>query len=138
MVDFSKIYNLFYFNKNKIFKKQLNIFKYTHIRIYSIAIISLNILTWVFANHININSSQDLVVLHYNVNFGVDLIGSVKKLYIIPILGLIFFAVNLAVSLTLIKHKNFRFISHILFGAIITAHIFLLISLASIYLINFR
>lgn len=113
-------------------------FRVLSIRIYILVLFSLNFLIWLAAYNIYTAVSQDLVVLHYNVDFGVNLIGSVKQIFIIPTLGLIIILVNLIVSIIFIRRENFKFVSHVLLSAAVLAHLFLFASLGSIYLINFR
>ncbi|MBA3047424.1 hypothetical protein KKC83_04095 [Patescibacteria group bacterium] len=127
-----------YFNlSNKIsLNSAFDLLGFIYVRIYLIALISLNSLNWAVAFFINKNVSQELVFLHYNVNFGVDLIGDVSRVYIIPLLGFIFILTNF-ILLTFI-HKHGKFIVHLLFGAALMANLFLLAAIASVYLINFR
>ncbi|MFH1428086.1 MAG: hypothetical protein ABIG60_06225 [Patescibacteria group bacterium] len=117
------------------FKEIINFF---YVRIYLIIIIGLNLFLWLVSYLIKINVSQELIILHYNIDFGVDLIGSVNKIYIIPLLSLIILIINVILISNLVKHKFFKFITHLLLAACIMVDLFLLISLASIYLINFR
>jgi hypothetical protein len=102
---------------------------------YLIIILGLNLLDWLFVYIININVSQDLVVLHYNVDFGVNLIGDVKQIYIIPLLGLFIILINLI--LLIIIYRQNRFFANLLLAGAMLANLFLLIGTASIYLINF-
>jgi len=114
------------------------ILSFFYIRLYLILLIGLNLFIWLVAYYININVSQDLIVLHYNINFGVDLIGSVKKIFILPLLGLIIIIINVIIFFILAKHKDFKFFAHLLLGACVAVNIFLFISSVTIYLINFR
>lgn len=113
-----------------------------YIKVYLSAVLVLNILNWVIVYFINAKISQDLAVLHYNVDFGVNLIGSVKQIYVIPLLGLVIFILNLALLIFSFR-LNFRifssgkFFAHILLGSALLANFFLFISLALVYLVNF-
>ena len=113
------------------------IFSFFYIRFYIIVLIGFNLFIWLLTYIININVSQDLVVLHYNVDFGVDLIGSVKRLFIMPLLGLIIILINIMLLAGLSRHEDFKFIAHLLFVASLMANLFLFVALASIYLANF-
>ncbi|MFH1822387.1 MAG: hypothetical protein ABH830_01660 [Patescibacteria group bacterium] len=117
------------------FKEIIN---FIYVRVYLIIIIGLNLFLWLASYLIKINVSQELIILHYNIDFGVDLIGNVNKIYIIPLLSLIILIINIILISNLVKHKFFKFIAHLLLATCIMVDIFLLISLASIYLINFR
>jgi len=71
-----------------------NIVKY--IRRYLVSFIALltNILLWLWLI-VYIQPSTDNLVLHYNIYFGIDQLGSGLKLYLMPLFGLIILAINL-------------------------------------------
>ena len=94
------------------------------------------ILSLVFSFAIIKSSSQDLLILHYNVNSGIDLIGGLNKLYVIPVLGLVILTANAVVSM--IVKKDRKFFSYLLIFASLAANAYLLLSLGLIYIINFR
>lgn len=91
---------------------------------------------WLVAYIMNIRLKGGLTVLHYNVDFGVDLIGEPEKIYILPLLGLVLAVIN-TVLLGMV-YKNDRFTASILLAATIFINIFLFIALAFIYLFNFN
>jgi hypothetical protein len=123
----------------KFFKKLFfSIYNYFFIRVYLGIIFVLNIANWYFAYLINRTFKGDLIILHYNVNFGVDLIGNSNKIFITPLLGLIIVLINVFLLANFLKSGHFKFIAHFLLGAAILVNLFLLASLALIYLINFR
>jgi hypothetical protein len=138
MADATKIFDYLYSAEEAVFGYLTNYFKHFHIKMYMLFLLLSNLLLWFFVNYITRHVSQDLVALHYNVDFGVNLIGSAKQLYVIPLIGLVIIAINSIVSLYFVKQENFKFLSHLLLGAGILAHFFLLASLTSIYLVNFR
>jgi len=106
------------------------------VRVYLSLLAALNILNWLLAYYVNKNVSQNLVVLHYNVNLGVNLIGQARDIYIIPTLGLSFIVINFLLLLN-IYHKN-KFVVHLLLGFSLLVNLFLIASTSAIYLINFR
>jgi len=138
MFDLSKIDENFYLLRQKFFGAFSYLSGYFFIRLYFIFLLGINLLIWLAAYFINASVSQDLVVLHYNIDFGVDLIGSVKRVYIIPLLGLIIILVNAVLIFIFSRRQDFKFFSHLLLTASLVVNLFLLISLGSIYLINFR
>ena len=113
------------------------IFKFFYIRFYLILIFSLNIFLWFFTYYIVSNSHNDLIILHYNVNFGVDLIGNANKLFIMPLLSLIISLINIILIFSFSKRKDFKFITHLLLFPCILINLFLFVAIYSIYLINF-
>ncbi|MFA4833396.1 MAG: hypothetical protein WC619_00935 [Patescibacteria group bacterium] len=138
MFDLSKIDENFYLLRQKFFGAFSYLSGYFFIRLYFIFLFGANLLIWLAAYFINASVSQDLVVLHYNIDFGVDLIGSVKRIYIIPLLGLIIILVNAVLIFIFSRRQDFKFFSHLLLTASLAVNLFLLIALGSIYLINFR
>ncbi|KKQ61322.1 MAG: hypothetical protein US81_C0007G0002 [Parcubacteria group bacterium GW2011_GWE2_38_18] len=135
MVFFSKILNnIFLF---RLWLKGLagNLFSFLYFKIYFASIVFINLLNWIIAIVINQKNTADQVILHYNVDFGANLIGSDKQLFTLPLLALVIFFINL---ILVNNYKNDRFISHILLITALLANLFLLIAHASLYLINFR
>ena len=124
---------LYHFLKNIVY-----VFSFFHIRIYVMIIFALNFSIWLAAYFVNTNAVQNLIVLHYNVNFGVDLIGGAEKLFIIPVLGLVIIFINLFLVFVFSKDKNFKFIAHLLLASCVIVDLFLLIALLLVFLINFR
>ncbi len=137
MLNLPKIYDKIYSSKQNIKYSFFHLLNFLHIKIYVVFILISNFVLWYLAYFINVNTSQELIALHYNVGFGVDLVGNAKKLYIVPTLSLIIFLFNTFLLFNFYKSKHFKFISHILFSACLLVNMFLFLSLASVYLINF-
>ncbi|MCD4694531.1 hypothetical protein K8R62_04205 [bacterium] len=138
-MDFStKFFDVLGFIKKKLLIDLLEVFDFFYAKIYFALILFFNFLLWVSVLYINFKVSDNTLILHYNVDLGVDLIGPSSNLYIIPLLGLLIFIVNLALLLIFLKWSDYRFLAHLLFSASLLANIFLIISLGPIYLINFR
>jgi len=128
-------------NSLYIFRQELKegiaeIVSFYHVKIYLILLLVLNLLIWFFSYRISSKASQDLVILHYNVDFGVDLVGNIRQIYIIPLLGVIIFFANF--FLLLIVERDKKFLSHLLFITAIACNVFLLASLSLVYIVNFK
>ena len=117
-------------------KATLNLLDLFYVRIYLILLLGINLLNWLVAYIINKNIGQNLVILHYNINFGVNLIGDARETYILPLLGLIIIIVNFILLIYI--YRQGRFIVYLSLISAILANLFLLASLASIYFKNFR
>ncbi len=65
----------------------------------------LNVMLWLFI-YTQVNSRDDLIFLHYNIYFGVDLIGEWYRLYFMPLLGVVIFFINIVLSILLKKRDN--------------------------------
>lgn len=59
--------------------------------------IVMNVVIWLYLSQY-VKPFSDTFYLHYNIYFGVDLIGSSYKMYIIPLAGFVFIAVNYFLS----------------------------------------
>jgi hypothetical protein len=114
-----------------------NLFRFSFIKIYFIAIILINILLWLGAYYMYSRINQDIAILHYNVDFGIDLIGNKKSFFVIPLLGLIFIILDKVVLLFLLKKNDFKFLAYFLLSFLLLLHIFLALAQYSIYSINF-
>ena len=114
------------------------VFRFAPSLIYSGLIIIFQALAWFQAWYIKHNLSGDILVLHYNVDFGIDLVGDPRQIYLFPLLGLGIYLLNLIILASLYKDKNFKIFTHLLLGAAVLFALFLVLALLSVYLINFR
>jgi hypothetical protein len=137
MLDLSKFYENFYSLRQNFFSGFSYLSGFFFVRLYFIILLGLNLFVWLAVYLINTGVSQELIVLHYNTDFGVDLIGEVGKLYIIPILSLIVILINEILLFACSRRKDFKFLAHILLAAALAVNLVLLAALGSIYLINF-
>ncbi|MFA4940978.1 MAG: hypothetical protein WC582_00035 [Patescibacteria group bacterium] len=137
MLDLSKFSEYFYYLRQKFSVVFSFLSGFLFIRLYFIILLGFNLFVWLLVYLINGSVSQDLVVLHYNVDFGVDLIGEVKRLFIIPVLSLIIILANEILLFAFYRRKDFKFLAHLFLGASLLVNLFLLIALGAIYLINF-
>lgn len=131
-----KILDYTYLGREKIAQAVLSLVGFRFVRIYLLFLAVLNIVNWLLAFYVNDNVSQNLVVLHYNVNLGVNLIGDVKDIYVIPTLGLAFIVINFFLLLNIFR-KN-KFLIHLVLGFSLLINLFLIAGTAVIYLVNFR
>lgn len=70
-----------------------------------IGTLSLNYYIWYIINYY-IDFSKSSHVLHYNVYFGIDLLGSPLNLFFAPVIGLLVFLVNLIFSFYIYNPKK--------------------------------
>lgn len=131
-----KALNYLYLGREKLAQAVLHLAGFMFVRIYLLSLLALNIINWLLAFYVNNNVSQNLVVLHYNVNLGVNLIGDAKDIYIIPTLGLAFIAINFLLLLNIFR-KN-KFLIHLLLGFSVLISLFLIAGTIAIYSVNFR
>lgn len=77
------------------------------------------------------------IILHYNVYFGVDLIGDWRQTYLLPAMGLVFWAVNLFLSYRFYNKQKERIASYILLLASLMIQMGLIIASIGIAMINY-
>jgi hypothetical protein len=87
--------------------------------------LTTNLFFWIF---LFLKSSQleEIIPLHYNVYFGIDMIGSRHELLKMPALGLLILLINLVLAFRIYKHE--RVSAYFLLFANSLVQIFLLIA----------
>jgi hypothetical protein len=95
----------------------------------------VNLADWV-ALKIFVQPVDFPIILHYNVYFGVDTIGDYRQVFILPVIGLVLFLVNLGLSLYFYNQKE-RIASYLLLMATLMIQLSLLIAVASVIIINY-
>jgi len=81
-----------------------------------------------------IKRSDIPIVLHYNVDWGVDYFGEVKNIFILPLAGLIIFLLNSVLALRLwLKAKS---MAYFLAAISLISEIFLWLAGIALYIIN--
>ena len=127
----------------QLLKRQINnifsdLFFFFFFRVYLGIFLFLNSVLWIVAIYIKKIIDEPRIALHYNVDFGIDYYGSANQLFVLPSLGLVIFLSNVALFSIVRNQKDRKFIGHILCATAVLANLILLISLASVYLVNFR
>ncbi|HMB66172.1 MAG TPA: hypothetical protein VKO42_04820 [Patescibacteria group bacterium] len=137
MIDLSKVYHYFYTGKEKAAQVLGDVFDFFSVKVYSLIALFFDLLGWIMVFFIMSKNKEGAIVLHYSVDFGVDLIGDASQLIVVPVLGLIILISNLILLLILNQHKSFKFLSHLLLAVAMAVNVFLTLSLVPIYLLNF-
>jgi len=76
----------------------------------------------------------DFFSLHYNIYFGIDLIGSWYRIFYIPVAGLLFLTINLVLIFFLYKKE--RFLSYLIAACSTLISLGLAVALLLITLLN--
>ncbi|HKK54608.1 MAG TPA: hypothetical protein VJ926_03755 [Patescibacteria group bacterium] len=113
------------------------VFSNKHLRIYTIINLLLLVLAFVFAWYLYQNISSDLMVLHYNVLFGIDKVGDPQEVFVLPLIALAVFIFNTSVTISFFRKKHFDFLSHLLPISYLLVSVIIIFSLLSLYLVNF-
>jgi len=93
----------------------------------------LNIVSWVWLVF-RLGSQEEAIFLHYNILFGVDLIGEWEKILYLPAVGLCVFLLN-AVLGWILFHKE-KFAAYILLAISVLCQAFLLIASGLLIFLN--
>jgi hypothetical protein len=138
MLGLSKIYHYLDLTKGKVVYGWSEVFSLFFVRIYLAVLLLQNISLWIFVWLFTRRVGGDLTILHFTVDFGIDLVGDGKKLFMIPLLGLFVSVLNLLLLFVFIRNKNFKVIAHLLLAAALMVNVFLSLALGPIYWMNFR
>ncbi|MGI6374046.1 MAG: hypothetical protein ACOX0C_01800 [Patescibacteria group bacterium] len=135
---YTSLYARIYEGGQNLKKTLRRIFKYPEAYVYGgLFVVFLIGLSWQ-AYFIKQNLLGDLVILHYNVDFGVDLMATKGYLTLYPLAFLLVFLINFLIVWLFNRSQNLRkYLNYLLATALLVA-IFISLALLSIYLINFR
>lgn len=76
------------------------------------------------------------IIIHYNVYFGVDMLGDWKNLFLLPAVGLFLFLVNISLALYFYRRKE-RIASYLLLMATLMIQLSLIVASTSLIIINY-
>jgi len=99
----------------------------------TILIIIFNIFSWVWL-WLHIPRGLEYVFLHYTVLFGVDRIGSVVDMYMIPLSGLVIGCANIILGWLL--YRRSKFFSYILLSTAVLVNMFVAIYAVLVIFLN--
>jgi Na+-transporting NADH:ubiquinone oxidoreductase subunit NqrD len=102
-----------------------------------ISALSVNILDWLLLAFFLRLPKETIVILHYNVYFGVDVTGNVKQTYFLPLIGLILLVINVFLAGYFYKLKE-RIAAYVFLITTLAIQLSLLISVASVIIINYK
>ena len=134
----SRIYSHIYITRRDVLASLINVFSLLYSRVYLAMVAILNAIVWWGSIYIYQHISGDLLILHYNVDFGINLIGDPKRIFIFPSLVLFLSLLNVFLLLFFHKDRYLKFMVHLFLSSAVLINIFMLVALMSIYLINFR
>ncbi len=135
---YSKLYERFYSFRFKIAKTTGEFFSFRANRLYLAGALIIQIISWWLSYYIYKNLAGELLVLHYNVDFGIDWIGDQNLIFYFPTLSLIFLILSIILLFIFGPGKNFRVQSHYLMGGMVLGNLGMLTALLLVYIINFR
>lgn len=135
---YSKWYNQVHVWRSQLAGTFSDIISFRPNRLYLLGTIVLQAVSWWLASYIYRHLSSTLLVLHYNVDFGIDWVGDPKLVFYLPLFGILAAIIALIWLLLLGSGKHFRLQAHYLLGGTFLANLGWLAALVLVYLINFR
>lgn len=137
MLILSRIYHDIYALKNRSAYALSEIFSLGHVKVYLALCLAFNSALWLFSWLFYRQVKEDVIILHYNVDFGVDLIGRPDRIFMIPALGSFVLVFNFLLLPLFIRRSDFRLLSNLSLAAAFLTNVFLSLALGPLYIINF-
>jgi len=113
-------------------------FAYWPNRLYLIISLFIQAITLFLSYYIFKNLTGTLLVLHYNVDFGINWIGDSYKIFYFPLISFLLSLLSLLVLFAFGPSKHFRFQSNMLMIAVLMTNLGFLAALLLVYIINFK
>lgn len=135
---YSNLYVKFYSFRQEMRAAFAALWRLSSSRFYLLAIVLLQAVSWFQSIFIYKHLSGDLLVLHYNIDFGIDLVGAPWRIFLYPLYGLGIFVLNWVAAAVLHRRQYFRLFANLLLTAAALFSLFVSLALMFIYLINFR
>jgi hypothetical protein len=135
---YSNFYARFHSVLDRIGAALAAVFRFSPSWIYFGLTAFFQLLAWAGASYIFRHLSSEVAVLHYNVDFGIDLIGPPARLYWLPALGLAVALLNLLIIALKHQSREFKLFARFLWSASVIFNFFLDIAIFAVYLANFR
>lgn len=138
MLYFSKFYHYWADFKLDFKKASSRVFGPLAYKIGAAIFLLFQAFSWIMSFYIIRHLSGDLLVIHYNVDFGTDLVGSPSRVLGGPLFGLLVILLNLFLLLRLFKHKDFNLLRGLLFWGGLVINAFVAAAVLMVYINNFR
>ncbi len=133
-----KIYSRFLLFIRSIISASKTYWSFSVNRLYLMFILILQVFIWYWSANLFSNLSDDFFILHYTVDFGIDLVAKPWSIFIIASIALLFSLINIISSLIVANKKLAKIYWHLLGVSTFVVNFFLCLSVFSIFLINFR
>lgn len=135
---YSKFYERFYSWRVKVSASVGEFFSYIPNRVYVALSLIFQAFSWFFSYYIYKNLTGTLLVLHYNVDFGINWIGDSYNIFYFPAVSFLIFLLSMVVLLIFGPGKYFRFQSNLIMISVLMSNLGMLSALLLVYLINFK
>lgn len=137
MITFAAVLDFLINAWNRSREIVVELFSQSSVIFYVILLVLMNIAQWLYSAYlISRNSGQ--MALRYNVDFGFDNYVPSWHLYFFPLISLIVILLNLLILALLSRHKDRRFINHLLLAPLTAANILFFAYFINIGFVNSR
>jgi len=102
-----------------------------------LVVLLANILSWVLAFFFYRRLDDALAVLHYNIDFGIDLVGEPFRLLALPAFLSIISLADFIFLLVFSRKQSFRFVATFIAGSLTLICFLVFLAYIALYLINF-
>lgn len=137
-MKYSKLSNKWYLFSDRTKNALKAIFAWRHSWIFFFLNLFFVISLFVAAGEMFYNFNEEIIILHYNIDFGFDWIGNRSLIFNTAILGSGLFIVDFIALMLVSKRHDYKFFSFFIWGGLTVCEMFLLAATFSIYLVNFR
>lgn len=131
------IYNFYYETKKSFSARLSNFWQYKANRYYFLLNLLLFALLSTGAFLIYKAMKNEFFIFQYNVDFGISGVASALKVFRVPILIFILLVFNFILSLIFNGSKHYHLLAHAFGLTSLSVNIIAILSIASLYLINF-
>jgi hypothetical protein len=135
---YSKFFERLYSGRIKIAKMTGEFFSFRPNYFYLGATVLIQAASWWLASFIYRTLTSDLMILHYNVDFGIDWVGDPNMVFYFPLIGLGLWLVSVILLFVFGPGHHFRIDSHYLMGGALLANAGMFTALVLVYMINFK
>lgn len=135
---YSNLYAKFYSTAERASGAVVAVWRWRPGRWYFLAFLVVQSLAWWQAEFIYRQLAGSVLVLHYNVDFGIDLVGDPAQVFGYPLYGLGIFIVNYLIAAAGSGRRDKNVYNHLLLAGAVIFGLALNLALMFIYLINFK
>ncbi len=107
-------------------------------KIYLAANLLANLFVWAASAVVYRLAAQGTLILHYNVDFGVDYLGEGYNVFLLPVSATVVLALNFYLVYAVSRYRPDKIISNLLFAGALAVNLLILVSEYFLYLINYQ
>lgn len=137
-MNYSSFYVKLHDTFQRSFKAVIAVWNFVPAKIYLGFILLSQALLWFQALNILSLKHEGILIFHYNIDFGIDLVGNPRKIYLFPLAAALVAIFNFILSATFHRLKDATRLYHLLFSSALIFAVCDSLVLFAIYLVNFQ